>query len=195
MPEVLDKNTIKALSTDTRQEIMKMLAKRPYTASEISKITSRHVTTVTEHLEVLEKSGLIRRKDSTNKWVYYELSDKGEHLFKPQFYSWVVVLSLSALFIFIGSLRIVDTNLYASAGSQADTVMTPMATPLLSIQDTSAQDASKNERSTASEPATIAAESAAGADLLGICLVAIGAAGFGYLGIRKYQMIKSVQRI
>lgn len=101
MAEVLDKTTLKALSTDTRQDILKMLAKRPYTASELSKILSKHVTTITEHLSVLEKSGVVKKKDSTNKWVYYALTDKGEKLFKP-YYSWVVLMSIAVLVFVVG---------------------------------------------------------------------------------------------
>src|SRR3989338_8843355 len=118
MPEVLDKDTIKALSTETRQEIMKMLAKRPYTASEIAKLTKKHVTTVGEHLDVLEHTGLVKKKESTNKWVYYELTDKGEHLFKPGFYTFIVVLSVSLVLMFVGFLRIFNQqNFYAGVQS------------------------------------------------------------------------------
>lgn len=129
MPEVLDRDTIKAISTDTRQDIMKMLAKRPYTASEISKLSGKHVTTVTEHLVVLEKSGLIRKRESTNKWVYYELTDKGEHLFKPQFYSWVIVFSLSVVFMFVGILRMFEGSFY-SASAGASSISKRIATDL-----------------------------------------------------------------
>jgi len=117
MTEVLDRKTIKALSADSRQTIMKMLSKRPHTASEIAKATGKHVTTVTEHLDTLESSELIRKKESTNKWVYYELTRKGEHLFKPQSYSWVVVFSLSVVFMFTGFLRLVrlDTGTFQEA--------------------------------------------------------------------------------
>jgi DNA-binding transcriptional ArsR family regulator len=115
MTEVLDKDTLKALSTDTRQEIIKMLSNRPYTASEISKITNKHVTTITEHLNVLEKSDLIRRKESTNKWVYYELSDKGGRLFKPKIYSWVVMICVSALIFVFGFAQIFFTSFSAGA--------------------------------------------------------------------------------
>ncbi len=179
MPEVLDRETIKALSTDTRQDIMKMLAKRPYTASEISKITGKHVTTVSEHLDVLEKTGLIRKKDSTNKWIYYELSDKGEHLFKPQFYSWVVVLSLSFLFIFIGALRMMDFSLSSNtAGTLADNA--PMMV----------QKAASEAIPAASQtPAAIAA----GIDILGIGLIALGAIGLSYLAYRKFTMSRNMQ--
>lgn len=101
--EILDKKVIKALNVDTRRDIVKMLAKRPYTASELSKITQKHVTTISQHLGTLEQSGLVHRKESTNKWKYYELSDKGEKLFKTKYYQWIVVLSLSAL-AFVGGL-------------------------------------------------------------------------------------------
>jgi len=101
MSEMLDKKIIKALHVDTRRELVKLLAKRPYTASELSKITNKHVTTISQHLNTLEQSGLVHKKESTNKWKYYELSGKGEKLFKTRYYSWIVVLSLSA-FAFVG---------------------------------------------------------------------------------------------
>lgn len=99
MAETLDKETLKALSTDTRQEIIKMLSKRPYTASEISKLMNKHVTTITEHLDVLERARLIYRKDSTNKWVYYALTDKGQKIFKPAYYTWVITLSVALVMV------------------------------------------------------------------------------------------------
>ncbi len=104
MAETLDRETLKALSTDTRQEIVKMLSKRPYTASEISKLMNKHVTTITEHLDVLEKAGLIHRKDSTNKWIYYTLTDKGQKIFKPAYYTWVITLSLALVIVVAFSL-------------------------------------------------------------------------------------------
>src|SRR3989338_7783584 len=137
MSEVLDRQTIKALSTDARQDIMKLLAKRPHTATEIAKLKGKHVTTITEHLDTLEKSGLVRKKDGTNKWVYYILTEKGEHLFKPQFYSWVVVFSLSIVFIFVGMLRMFNTNTLAVAMAEksSDTLLgasvtAPMVAPI-----------------------------------------------------------------
>src|SRR3989338_5655783 len=110
MAETLDSKTLKALSSETRQEIIKYLAKRPYTASEMSKITKKHVATITEHLDTLEKSGLGQKKEG-KKWVYYNLSEKGEKLLKPQYYSWVVVLSLSLLAFFLGAQQFVQTQM------------------------------------------------------------------------------------
>jgi len=94
MAETLDRSSLKALSTDTRQDIVKMLSERPHTSSEIARKLGKHVTTITEHLNVLEKANLIIRKESTNKWVYYTLTQKGEKIFKPANYTWVITLSL-----------------------------------------------------------------------------------------------------
>ncbi|MBI4019400.1 MAG: winged helix-turn-helix transcriptional regulator [Candidatus Aenigmarchaeota archaeon] len=102
MPEVLDKDSLRALSAGTRQEIVKLLKGRPYTASELSKITGKHVTTISEHLDTLCKSGIIEKNDTGNKWLYYKLSGKGEKLFKPQYYSWILVLAISVFGIFFG---------------------------------------------------------------------------------------------
>lgn len=129
MTEVLDKDSLKALSADTRQEIVKLLEKRPYTASELSKKLNKHVTTVSEHLIMLEKSGLIRRKDSSNKWVYYALTNKGEKIFKPAYYSWVIVLSISILSLVFGIQQLFSTRYFiaeslqrsAEAGAEAMT--------------------------------------------------------------------------
>ena len=61
MSEVIDKKILKALSVDARQDIIKKLSKRPYTASELSKLMNKHVTTVTEHLKNLEEAGLVKK--------------------------------------------------------------------------------------------------------------------------------------
>ena len=152
MADVIDRQTIKALSADARQDIMKLLAKRPYTASEISKITRKHVTTVAEHLEVLEKSQLVKKKESTNKWVYYTLTQKGEHLFKPQFYSWIVVFSISAVLMFTGFLRIFKQELNEKALS----AMAPASGAQTAV-------------------------AAASIDMTGILLILIALIGFGYM--------------
>ncbi len=163
MAEVLDKQTIKALGAEARQDIMKMLARRPYTASELAKITHRHVTTVTEHLEVLERSGLVKKKESTNKWVYYALSDKGEHLFKPQFYSWVVVFCVSVVLMFVGFLRVFE----------------------FTAQTQSALDATQKAGEAA--PLAVTTTQIAPVDYIGYGLIILGIVGLAYLAYKKYS--------
>ncbi|HLD39267.1 MAG TPA: winged helix-turn-helix domain-containing protein [archaeon] len=164
MSEILDRKTIKALGADARQDIMKLLTKRPHTASEIAKATGKHVTTITEHLTVLEKSDLVRKKDSTNKWVYYTLTDKGEHLFKPQFYSWVVVFSLSIVFIFVGFLRIFNNSSIASTMAEKSSDVLAQGAP-----------------SVAGVPITVPT------DYTGYFLIVLGVIGIIYLVYRKYK--------
>jgi DNA-binding transcriptional ArsR family regulator len=168
MTEVLDRQALKALSTDTRQAIIKMLLKRPYTASEISKLLNKHVTTVTEHLSILESSGLVKKKDSTNKWVYYTLTDKGEKLFKPSYYSWVVVLSLSAVFVFTGLLRLFSTGASYSAGYETGALRTQAV-------------AAKASDTVATVPASIPT------DMISIFLIILGLVGFAYLCCRAWK--------
>lgn len=163
MPEVLDKQTIKAISAEARQDMLKLLAKRPHTASEIAKLTGKHVTTVTEHLEVLERSQLVRKKESSNKWVYYELTSMGEHFFKPQFYSWVIVFSLSVVFVFVGLLRLFR---FESRMMAADTAGKEMLT---------------------SAPAEAYSITTAPVDYIAYALIILGAAGLLYLIYRRYK--------
>ncbi len=114
MPDVLDKSVMKALSSDTRQGILKLLANRPYTASELAKLLDKHVTTIAEHVQSLEKSQLIARKDNGNKWIYYALTPQGEKMFKPRYYSWTIMLVLSVVAVVAGL-----GNFFSSYGQRA----------------------------------------------------------------------------
>lgn len=177
MPEIMDKQILKALSTDTRQEIIKLLAKRPYTASELSSILKKHVTTITEHLNVLENSGLINKKESSNKWVYYQLSNKGEKIFKPTYYSWVVVLSISLLCLLVGFQQVLLSPGYsamAATGIEERADKMPLETSFNATSITTTIDY---------EP--LAKEDAKFA--IGIVLISASLIGFSYLIIKKLK--------
>jgi len=112
MVEILDKQSLKALGAETRQDIIKLLTQRPYTASELSKLLGKHVTTIAEHLSMLEHSGIVSKKDDGHKWLYYSLTTKGERLTKPKFYAWTIVLALSGIAIIGG---VVDLFSYTTS--------------------------------------------------------------------------------
>ena len=170
MSEMLDKKIIKALHVDTRRELVKLLAKRPYTASELSKITNKHVTTISQHLSTLEHSGLVHKKDSTNKWKYYELSSKGEKLFKTRYYSWIVVLSLSA-FAFVGGFyRLLYQPQFMAQGATKDI----------------AQGASE-----ALPAATEAAQTAVAVDVFGVSLLILSTIGIVF-SLWKIKRIRDI---
>jgi DNA-binding transcriptional ArsR family regulator len=194
MTEVLDKNTIKALSVEQRQAIMKMLARRPYTASEIAKVTGRHVTTITQHLDVLEGSGLVRKKDSTNKWVYYTLTDRGERLFKPQSYSWIVVLSLSIVLVSIGMLRIFSPADYGLM-ARSEPLIEKYLPPAEPARTAEALYGATLPANTTNETAQIQEQTAEqalppapGPDYVAFALIALGTFGMAYIAYGKIRL-------
>jgi DNA-binding transcriptional ArsR family regulator len=97
---VLDIKAIKALSSETRLEILKALKERNKTVSELSKELGLSKSTVHEHLTVLAEVGLVERAEQyTNKWVYYTLTRRARSMFKEEQNRFVVLLP--AIFLFL----------------------------------------------------------------------------------------------
>ena len=80
----IDKETIKALSADTRVDILKALSERRKTPAELSKQLDLASSTIVEHLRKLEDAGLIQRMETQHKWIYYEITSKGRSLVNPK---------------------------------------------------------------------------------------------------------------
>lgn len=101
----ISRNLLKTVTVDTRASILKLLEERSMTASEISRALNKHVTTVSEHLEMLNESGLVERLERHGKkWIYYKLTKDAVRILHPKVYSrWVLVLSLTMI-VFVGSL-------------------------------------------------------------------------------------------
>lgn len=101
---ILDKDTFKALSVDTRLNILKLLTQRRYMLSEISEKLGNSNSTIKEHLDVLVKAGLIKQIDEGRKWKYYKLTFKGKRVVMPQ--------EIKVFFTFIvSSLAFVGTGI------------------------------------------------------------------------------------
>jgi len=81
---VLDQETFKALATGTRVKILKTLEKRRHTQSEISAVLDISVPTAKEHLNALEKAGLVKRHEEGRKWIYYSLTEKSKCVLDPE---------------------------------------------------------------------------------------------------------------
>lgn len=79
----LDHKTIKALGTQTRVKILKLLSMRRMTQTELAHQLGLAVPSVDGHLENLESAELVRQIDDGRKWKYYELTPKGEAIVKP----------------------------------------------------------------------------------------------------------------
>ena len=115
----VSKDMMKVISADTRTEILKALEHRQMTASELSRYLNKHVTTVTEHLGLLNKSNLVERIERPGrKWIYYKLSNVGRQMLHPQPYKVILVLTLSFLALGVGAYLI---PLYTSGTFVANT--------------------------------------------------------------------------
>jgi len=114
----IDRKTLKALAADTRLDILKSLGKRRKMPSELSRELSLAPSTVIEHLNRLEEADLVRREETGHKWIYYNLTEKGESLIKPRFpVQFILVLSISLIIIFAGFIYINYTSYSALASS------------------------------------------------------------------------------
>ncbi|NIO43968.1 MAG: ArsR family transcriptional regulator [Candidatus Aenigmarchaeota archaeon] len=96
----ISRRMLKVVTADTRIDILRALEERPMTASELSRHLNKHVTTVSEHLNILEKSDLIERVERPGrKWVYYKISNSGKKLLHPGYNRVVIFLSISVILI------------------------------------------------------------------------------------------------
>ena len=108
---VLDKRTFEALAMESRIKILKALKERRKTQSELSKELALAPSTVSEHLEKMLDANLIARKKDHHKWIYYELTEKGQHILSPQKASvFVFALSLTLFVIFLGYVFLTFTT-------------------------------------------------------------------------------------
>ena len=74
---------------------MKFLDKRRYTQSELSGELKLSVPTVKEHLDALEKAGLVKKLEEGYKWKYYALTEKSKCLLDPERKKvWILLTSL-----------------------------------------------------------------------------------------------------
>lgn len=99
----LDKEVFRALSSETRINILKSLDQRRKTLNELSGQLGLSPSTVKEHLQLLVETGLIELKDDGHKWKYYELSRLGKRILKPGERNVWMILSI-AVAAFLGVL-------------------------------------------------------------------------------------------
>lgn len=111
----------RALSSESRTGILKMLAERNYTLSELSAKTGMAAPTVKQHASILVESGLIELRDEGRKWKYYALTRKGKEILnagKPQQTNVLIILSTTAMVAALG-LALLSSNLgiYSTASA------------------------------------------------------------------------------
>jgi DNA-binding transcriptional ArsR family regulator len=104
----LDRETFKALASDTRLDILKTLDGKNMGLNEIAKVTSLNKATLHEHLAKLHEAGLIKRNERDgHKWVYYRLTWKGESLLHPENTKIVVLFATTVVALWVGIVQLI----------------------------------------------------------------------------------------
>lgn len=93
----LDKEVFKALAGDTRIAVVKALLERRKTQSELAKELGLAAPTIKDHVDILNKAGLVREIETGHKWKYIELTVKGKGLLQPSDKRILVLLGTSLI--------------------------------------------------------------------------------------------------
>ena len=93
----LDKESLKAITVETRVKILKVLASKQQTLSDLSQLLGLSAPTLKEHLDVLEKVAMINKLEEGRKWKYYKITEKGLCMIYPERKRIWITLSLLGL--------------------------------------------------------------------------------------------------
>ena len=135
----LDMAAFKALASDTRLDILKVLDGKKMALKDISKATKLNKATLHEHLSKLHEAGLVKKNEREgHKWVYYKLSWKGECLLHPENTRIVVLFSLTFFTLFVGIMNLVNYAKGAIVGRAVNFIGSD-STALYAVEDTSSE--------------------------------------------------------
>ncbi len=139
----LDRETFKALASDSRVNILKSLHRRRKTLTELSKQFGIAPSTVKEHLDSLSGAGLVIQKDEGHKWKYYELTQKGRSVVAPSETKIWIVLSIASVGLFFAAFDLIriSSTLQATAFREAGESIPASALPSAGIMAESSQAA------------------------------------------------------
>lgn len=148
---ILDDTSFKALSSESRVNILKNLNTRRMTLSELSKKLNLENSTIKEHCNLLVKADLIKQIDEGRKWKYYELTNKGKNIIQPNLVEQIKVLIVLCfgVFIFGGILTLLiqpttnselitsgeNTSLLTQSSIMSDNYSTKETQPTTSINE------------------------------------------------------------
>ncbi len=141
----LDRESFKALASDTRVSILKSLDERRKMLTELSKQLGMSPSTVKEHMDNLSKAGLVVQIDDGHKWKYYELTRKGESILNPvDTRIWIILsVSILAMIVAVGDLIRTSIQPYPQMlGARSfDALNAPASAPVLESAQKTAETA------------------------------------------------------
>jgi len=117
----LSAHEFKALASETRTAIIKLLQSRNHTLTELSKKLGMAAPTIKQHLGILESAELVHGIDEGRKWKYYCLTRKGKSIFageQPINVLFVLGASAVALVAVVYYFLLFSGVQYSVAGAQ-----------------------------------------------------------------------------
>lgn len=116
----LDDALLKVLSSESRREILRLLAERRMTGAEMATRLNLGKPAVSEHLKKLTESGLIERADDPERrWVYYNLSSRGRSILEPQRVRFYLVMAVATLALVLGMVLALGFTVFFAQGNAA----------------------------------------------------------------------------
>ena len=135
----LDMAAFKALASDTRLDILKVLDGKKMALKDISKATKLNKATLHEHLSKLNEAGLVKKNEREgHKWVYYKLTWKGECLLHPENTRIVVLFSITFFTLFVGIMNLVSYAKGAIVGRAVNYIGKDL-TAVYAVEDSSSE--------------------------------------------------------
>jgi DNA-binding transcriptional ArsR family regulator len=120
---IIDREVLKVLSTDTRMDIMKILAEGKRNPSFVAKKLKKSDATIVEHLKIMEKAGLVKKAVAPGKkWVFYSLTERGVGIVSSKSKHLVIILSTSLIGV-VGGMAMLANHFYSGGTFAAAPVL------------------------------------------------------------------------
>lgn len=107
----ITKTEFRALASETRTGILKLLTERQYNLTELSKKMGLSGPTIKQHLDILQQAELIEVAEEGKKWKYYGLTKKGKRIFAEQpEYPLTILLGITTIALAIIMILLLGTQ-------------------------------------------------------------------------------------
>jgi DNA-binding transcriptional ArsR family regulator len=125
---IVDREILKVLSNDTRMDILKILSEGERNPSFVAKKLRKSDATIVEHLQTLEKAGLVKKTVSPGKkWVFYSLTEQGRGIVSSKSRRLVIILATSFIAFAGGAMSLGRYYAVWSQSFGAEAARAPLA--------------------------------------------------------------------
>lgn len=100
----MDKKVFEALASETRVDLLKKLAIRQMTITELSNELGLAKSSVHEHLSKMVDVDFVEKIDDSHKWTYYRLTNKGRKILHPDETTKILLLLSSTILALVSGL-------------------------------------------------------------------------------------------